>query len=58
MSKVEKNIRKRVQSQVEKNQKDYYLNEQMRAIQRELGRDDTQQEIAELRKKAKKINPI
>lgn len=53
--KVEKNIRKRVQSQVEKNQKDYYLNEQMRAIQRELGRDDTQEEIDELRKKAKKI---
>lgn len=53
--KVEKNIRKRVQSQVEKNQKDYYLNEQMRAIQRELGRDDTQEEIDELRKKAKKL---
>ncbi len=53
--KAEKNIRKRVQSQVEKNQKDYYLNEQMRAIQRELGRDDFQHEINELRKKAKKI---
>lgn len=53
--KAEKNIRKRVQSQVEKNQKDYYLNEQMRAIQRELGRDDFQNEINELRKKAKKI---
>ncbi|MFA6527628.1 MAG: endopeptidase La, partial [Candidatus Babeliales bacterium] len=53
--KVEKNIRKRVQSQVEKNQKDYYLNEQMRAIQRELGRDDNQEEIDELRKKAKKL---
>lgn len=53
--KVEKNIRKRVQSQVEKNQKDYYLNEQMRAIQRELGRDDSQEEIDELRKKVKKL---
>ncbi len=53
--KAEKNIRKRVQSQVEKHQKDYYLNEQMRAIQRELGRDDFQQEINELRKKAKKL---
>ncbi len=52
--KAEKNIRKRVQSQVEKHQKDYYLNEQMRAIQRELGREDFQQEINELRKNAKK----
>ncbi len=52
--KAEKNIRKRVQSQVEKHQRDYYLTEQMRAIQRELGREDYQQEIAELRKKAKK----
>jgi ATP-dependent Lon protease len=53
--KAEKNIKKRVQSQVEKHQKDYYLTEQMRAIQRELGREDTQQEINELRKKAKKL---
>ncbi|MBS1987617.1 endopeptidase La [Candidatus Dependentiae bacterium] len=52
--KAEKNIRKRVQSQVEKHQKDYYLTEQMRAIQRELGREDHQLEINELRKKAKK----
>ena len=53
--KTETNIRKRVQSQVEKNQKDYYLNEQMRAIQHELGREDYHQEIDELRKKAKKL---
>ncbi|MFA6491612.1 MAG: endopeptidase La [Candidatus Babeliales bacterium] len=53
--KAEKNIRKRIQSQVEKNQKDYYLTEQMRAIQRELGRDDFQHEINDLRKKAKKV---
>jgi len=52
--KAEKTIRKRVQSQVEKHQRDYYLNEQMRAIQRELGREDYQQELQELRKKAKK----
>ncbi len=50
---AEKNIRKRVQNQVEKHQKDYYLNEQMRAIQRELGRDDHQIEIDLIRKKAK-----
>lgn len=54
--KAEKNIKKRVQSQVEKHQKDYYLNEQMRAIQRELGREDHQHEINELRKKAKKLH--
>lgn len=54
--KAEKNIKKRVQSQVEKHQRDYYLTEQMRAIQRELGREDHQLEIGELRKKAKKAN--
>lgn len=53
--KAEKNIKKRVQSQVEKHQKDYYLTEQMRAIQRELGREDYQQEIGDLRKRARKI---
>jgi ATP-dependent Lon protease len=52
--KAERNIRQRVQDQVEKHQKDYYLNEQMRAIQRELGRDDQQQEINKLREQAKK----
>jgi ATP-dependent Lon protease len=53
--KTDKSIRKRIQSQVEKHQKDYYLNEQMRAIQRELGREDYQQEIEKLRKKAKRL---
>ncbi|MBM3894614.1 endopeptidase La [Candidatus Dependentiae bacterium] len=50
--KTEKNIKKRVQTQIEKHQRDYYLNEQMRAIQRELGRDDQQKEIDQLREKA------
>jgi len=53
--KADKTIRKRVQSQVEKNQKDYYLNEQMRAIQRELGREDYHKEIDKLRKRAKAL---
>ena len=53
--KAERSIKKRVQSQVEKHQRDYYLTEQLRAIQRELGREDHQQEINELRKKAKKL---
>jgi len=52
--KTDKSIRKRIQSQVEKHQKDYYLNEQMRAIQRELGRGDYQEEIEKLRERAKK----
>ncbi len=51
--KAEQNIKKRVQSQVEKHQRDYYLNEQIRAIQRELGREDYQEELNEIRKKAK-----
>ncbi len=51
--KAEQNIKKRVQSQVEKHQRDYYLNEQIRAIHRELGREDYQEELNEIRKKAK-----
>lgn len=51
---VEKKIRSRVKKQMEKSQKEYYLNEQMQAIQKELGeKDDFQQEIMELEKKAK-----
>lgn len=46
---VEKKIRARVKRQMEKTQKEYYLNEQMQAIQKELGdRDDGRTEISEL----------
>jgi ATP-dependent Lon protease len=46
---VEKRIRSRVKSQMEKSQKEYYLNEQMNAIQRELGnREDGKSEIQEM----------
>src|SRR5262249_31509225 len=46
---VEKRIRSRVKQQVEKSQKEYYLNEQMRAIQKELGeKDEVKNEIEEL----------
>jgi ATP-dependent Lon protease len=46
---VEKRIRGRVKKQMEKSQKEYYLNEQMRAIQKELGdRDEFKNEVAEL----------
>jgi ATP-dependent Lon protease len=50
---VEKKIRGRVKRQMEKTQREYYLNEQMKAIQRELGNDDGEggDEIAELQTK-------
>jgi len=49
---VEKRIRGRVKKQMEKSQKEYYLNEQMRAIQKELGeRDEFKNEIAELQER-------
>ncbi|MFN4895193.1 MAG: endopeptidase La [Pseudomonadota bacterium] len=51
---VEKRIRSRVKKQMEKTQKEYYLNEQMRAIQKELGeKDDFRNEIQELEAKFK-----
>jgi len=49
---VDKRIQGRVRKQMEKAQKEYYLNEKMKAIQRELGRkDDKSNEVEELRKK-------
>ena len=49
---MEKKIRVRVKQQMEKNQREYYLNEQMKAIQKELGDiDDVPNEIEELEKK-------
>ncbi len=50
---VEKKIRGRVKRQMEKTQREYYLNEQMKAIQRELGNDDGEggDEVAELQNK-------
>ena len=52
---LENKIRSRVKKQMEKNQKEYYLNEQMRAIQKELGgKDDFKQELLELEEKASK----
>jgi ATP-dependent Lon protease len=52
---VERRIRARVKRQMEKTQKEYYLNEQMQAIQKELGdRDDGRQELAEIEALIKK----
>ncbi len=52
---VEKKIRNRVKRQMEKTQREYYLNEQMKAIQKELGEtEDGRDEVSELEKRIKK----
>ena len=48
---VEKKIRSRVKRQMEKTQREYYLNEQMKAIQKELGDTDDRDDIAEFEDK-------
>jgi len=48
---VEKRIRTRVKRQMEKTQREYYLNEQIKAIQKELGDEDGKDELAELEDK-------
>ncbi|MES9940593.1 MAG: endopeptidase La [Candidatus Thiodiazotropha sp. 6PLUC2] len=53
---MEKRIRGRVKRQMEKNQREYYLNEQMKAIQKELGEmDDAPNEIEDLTKKIENV---
>src|ERR1700689_3644596 len=51
---VEKRIRTRVKRQMEKTQREYYLNEQMKAIQKELGDEDGKDEMSELEERIKK----
>ena len=52
---IEKRIRGRVKQQMEKSQREYYLNEQMKAIQKELGdMDDVPNELEELEQKIEK----
>ncbi len=51
---VEKKIRSRVKRQMEKTQREYYLNEQMKAIQKELGDDEGRDELADLEEKIAK----
>lgn len=54
---LEEKIHSKVRSQIEKSQKEYYLNEQMKAIQKELRqKDDFQKDIDELKAKIKKNN--
>ena len=50
---VEKRIRTRVKRQMEKTQREYYLNEQMKAIQKELGDEEGKDELGELEQKIK-----
>jgi len=53
--KMEQRIKGRVKKQMEKTQKDYYLNEQMRAIQKEMGaKDDYKSELGELQSRIKR----
>jgi ATP-dependent Lon protease len=52
---MDERIRGRVQSQVEKSQREYYLTEQMKAIQKELGRDEQTGELAIIRQKMKSL---
>jgi len=55
MMEVERKVRGRVKDQMEKSQKEYYLNEQMKAIQKELGdMDNASNEFEELEEKIKK----
>ena len=51
---VEKRIRHRVKRQVEKSQREYFLNEQMKAIQKEIGDEEGNDELAEIEDKIKK----
>jgi len=46
---VEQKIKNRIQDQVEKNQREYYLTEKIKAIHKELGREDQMEEVNELR---------
>ncbi len=54
---IEQRIRGRIQTQVEKNQREYYLTEQIKAIHKELGREDQQTEFTQLREKIKALKP-
>ncbi len=53
---TEQRVRSRIQNQLEKNQREYYLTEQIKAIQKELGREDQSIEIASLRASLKKLS--
>ncbi|MBQ7659267.1 MAG: endopeptidase La [Alphaproteobacteria bacterium] len=55
MTEIENKIKTRVKKQMEKSQKEYYLNEQMKAIQKELNDGEDEDEIGQYMKKIKQI---
>ena len=55
---VEKRIRGRVKRQMEKSQREYYLNEQVKAIQKELGEGDENADLEEMEKKIKAAQDV
>mgnify|MGYP003694715625 CR=1 FL=1 len=55
---VEKRIRGRVKRQMEKSQREYYLNEQVKAIQKELGEGDENADLDEMEKKIKAAQDV
>lgn len=54
---IEQKIKGHIQTQVEKNQREYYLTEQIKAIHKELGREDQASELSLLRDKIKALKP-
>ncbi len=56
LASMDRRIQQRVREQIDKSQKEYYLNEQVKAIRRELGGNDDKNEIEELEARAKKKN--
>ena len=53
---TESRIKNRIKNQIEKNQKDYYLNEQLKAIHKELGAEDIKEEIKDIESQVKKLH--
>lgn len=55
LSQVEDKIRNRVKRQMEKNQREYYLNEQLKAIHKELGEEEEDDEFTQITKRINKV---
>ena len=55
LSQVEDKIRNRVKGQMEKNQREYYLNEQLKAIHKELGEEEEDDEFTQITKRINKV---